>query len=115
MSVIKALRTTKIEIDTAKADQDNWIRASIQQVEVDSQSLKIMSESVTVHTVFRPVSKVALEKIQFISPVTGEVHALYIADIAEAIKVAMVGWMVTDIPCVYDPNTQLVVINDSAR
>lgn len=66
-------------------------------------------------TVFRPVSKVALEKIQFISPVTGEVHALYIADLAEAIKVAMVGWLVNDIPCHFDPKTNLVVIDDSPR
>ena len=70
--LIKAIRTTKIEIDTAKANQDNWIRASVQEVEVDPQALKIHSESVTVHTVFRPVSKVALEQIQFVSPVTGE-------------------------------------------
>lgn len=113
--LIKAIRTTKIEIDTAKTNQDNWIRASIQEVEVDSQTLEIKSESVTVHTVFRPVSKVALEKIQFVSPVTGEVHALYIADLAEAIKVAMVGWMVADTPCRFDPVTNLVVIDDSNR
>lgn len=114
MSPIKALRTTKIEIDTAKADQDNWIRASIQQVEVDPQSLKILSESVTVHAVFRQVSKVALEQLEFVSPITGEVHKLYVADIAQAIKVTMVGWMVTDIPCTYEPSTELVVINDNA-
>jgi hypothetical protein len=113
--LIKAVRTTKIEIDTAKANQDNWIRASVQEVEVDSQTLEIKSESVTVHTVFRPVSKVALEQIQFVSPVTGEVYALYIADLAEAIKVAMVGWMVGDIPCHFDPVTNLVVIDDSPR
>lgn len=113
--LIKAIRTTKIEIDTAKTNQDNWIRASIQEVEVDAETLEIKSESVTVHTVFRPVSKVALEKIQFVSPVTGEVHALYIADLAEAIKVAMVGWMVNDIPCHFDPKTNLVVIDDSPR
>lgn len=113
--LIKAIRTTKIEIDTAKANQDNWIRASIQEVEVDPESLEIKSESVTVHTVFRPVSKVALEQIQFVSPVTGEVYSLYIADLAEAIKVAMVGWMVNDIPCHFDPATNLVVIDDSPR
>jgi len=113
--LIKAIRTTKIEIDTAKANQDNWIRASVQEVEVDADTLEIKSESVTVHTVFRPVSKVALEKIQFVSPVTGAVHELYIADLAEAIKVAMVGWMVNDIPCHYDPTTNLVVIDDSPR
>jgi len=113
--LIKAIRTTKIEIDTAKASQDNWIRASVQEVEVDSQTLEIKSESVTVHTVFRPVSNVALEHIQFVSPVTGEAYTLYIADLAEAIKVAMVGWMVNDIPCHFDPATNLVVIDDSPR
>ena len=34
--LIKAIRTTKIEIDTAKTNQDNWIRASVQEVEVDA-------------------------------------------------------------------------------
>jgi hypothetical protein len=113
--LVKAVRTTKIEIDTAKANQDNWIRASVQEIEVDSQSLKIESESVTVHTVFRPLSKVALEQVQFKSPVTGESYNLYIADLAEAIKMAMIGWMVTDIPCHFDPETQLVVIDDGHR
>jgi hypothetical protein len=113
--LVKAVCTTKIEIDTAKANQDNWIRASVQEIEVDSQSLKIHSESVTVHTVFRPVSKVALEQVQFKSPVTGEEYTLYIADLADAIKMAMIGWMVNDIPCRFDPKTQLVVIDDSHR
>lgn len=113
--LIKAIRTTKIEIDTAKANQDNWIRASVQEVGVDSETLEIKSESVTVHTVFRPVSKVAFEQIQFVSPITGAARALYIADLAEAIKVAMVGWMVNDIPCHFDPVTNLVVIDDSPR
>lgn len=113
--LVKASRTTKIEIDTAKANQENWIRASLQEVEIDPVTLRIQSESVTMHTIFRQVSKVALEQIEFVSPVTGEVYALYIADLAEAIKVAMVGWMVADIPCSFDPETQLVVIDDSAR
>lgn len=112
---VRALRTTKIEIDTAKANQDNWIRASIQEVDVDTQSLEIKSESVTVHTVFRQVSKVALETINFKSPVTGEIYTLFVADIAEAIKVTMVGWMVDDIPCTFDPDTQVVMLNDSYR
>ena len=110
----RVLRTTKIEIDTAKPDQDNWIRASVQEVVVDYSTLKVESESVTVNTIFRPMSKVALETVSFKSPITGEDHTLYIADIAVAIKHAMIGWMLNDIPSSFDSENGLVVIDDNA-
>jgi hypothetical protein len=61
------------------------------------------------------VSDVAIETVSFVDPVTGQPVTLSVAGIAIAIKTKMIDWMEKDQAATYDPESDLVVINDPGQ
>ena len=93
--MIELLRAVKVEIETPVIDGDNWVRATIQTVELDD-NLNVVALRIADKNVFRRVNDVALEQHSFISPLTGELKTLPVADVAAAVKSIIINWMVND-------------------
>jgi hypothetical protein len=107
-----AIRVGSIEIDTIKRHGNKWISASIQHLEVSDTDDTIISESARADRVYRRVDKVALETVDITDPVTGQAITISVAGIGEAVKAAMIKWMLEDNTAHYDPDDDLVIIDD---
>lgn len=106
----EAIRTSKIEIDTAVRDGPQWISATIQTLELDASN-NVTSTRLRDRRLYRKTDQVAAELVTFIDPVTGQQITMSVAGIAAAIKAKMVNWMETDNNAAYDPSTDLVILN----
>jgi len=106
------LRTGKIEIDTQKIDDVQWIVATIQNVKIESSDGSLVSEHFRDGKIFRKVADVALETVTITDPVTGVTMTLSVAGMGTAIKAMMIKWILEDNPnSSYDNKLGMVVKN----
>ena len=110
----KAIRTGRIEIDTIKLHGPKWIVATISTLELDDQN-QVVSERIRDLKLYRKVSNVATETVTITDPVTGQPITVSVAGIGGLIKAIMIQWMQEDFPATYDPEIDLVVINDTGQ
>lgn len=91
------LRTGKIEIDTLKPKDVQWVSATIQHLELDDKG-NITSIKLNSDRLYRRVDKVATEMQTFVDPLTGESHTMSIAGIATGIAAFLNHWITEDNP-----------------
>jgi len=108
----EALRTGQIEIDTQKMGDEQWIAATIQNLELNSDG-SVASEKMRDGKVYRKVSDVALEMITVTDPVTQQQLTMSVAGMGTAIKTLMIKWILEDnANTTYDANLGMVIKND---
>lgn len=105
----KALRTGKIEIDTQKINEAQWIVATIQSLDLDNDN-KILSEDFRDGKIFKKVTDVALETVTITDPVTQQEITLSVAGLGTAIKAILIKWILEENPnSTYDAEIGMVI------
>jgi hypothetical protein len=110
-----AIRVTQIEIDTARPSQDNWIRAHIQELEIDNDG-SVGVERIASREIYRRMSGSILGELHtFPDPHTGELMTLSVAQIAVGIKAAMIKWVTEDFDANFDAESGWIYLNDADK
>lgn len=107
------LRATRIVIDNARPGEPNWVSANIQKVEVDDDG-KVISEEIAKRSIFRRIDRgMAIEEHTFVDPTSGKEMTLNVAQIAAAVRKAVINWELETFDSHYDHETDSVVLNDT--
>jgi hypothetical protein len=109
-----AIRTSKIEIDTAVLHGPQWINATLQTLELDADN-NVTSTRVRDRKLYRKVDLVATETVTITDPVTQQQVTISVAGIGVAIKAKMIGWMMEDNASTYNEDADLVVLNGPSQ
>ena len=107
----RVIRTGIIEINSAKPNDKQWVSAKIQRYELDNDN-NYTSESAREERMYRRIDRVAMETVDYVNPLTGETKTIAVAELGVAIKNFMSKWMLEDYDATYDPELDVVVLND---
>ena len=107
----QAIRAGRIEIDTVKIHGPKWIVATLSRLEIDDNG-NVISERIRDEKIYRKAENVATELVTVVDPVTQQQVTVSVAGLAGLIKATMINWMQEDFPSIYDPELDLVVLDE---
>lgn len=115
MTIIKAIRAQRVDIDIQKPTSVQWVTVDTHLVEYDELG-KITSLGDRDGKIHRRVDVVATEIQSFTDPVTGQRIDISVAGIGIAISQAVTRWIIENNPgSTYDPALKRVLLNDSGK
>ena len=110
----KVYRTKSVNITLPKPKTNPWLDFTVQELYLNSEGEPVQLVD-DVERYARRMDLVAFETVDFINPFTQQQETMYVGAIAEAVKMAVIKWMVEDGRKQYDPVTDRItdVENDA--
>ena len=95
-------RTFRLSFETPRPGGDVVIRAELHHIAEDEAG-EVTFISGTQHEMFRLLSAIATDPVQFVDPTTGQQHELTVAAIANAVTEAVRDWFPDEIEGEFGP------------